>query len=178
MTRKYIAACMAVVALTGAGCASDHAATRMSSADFLMAGSTPHNDDGRVASNLGQSAISWGDKHTALNLFTRAAEQTPTPTNRFNLATAYQQLGRTGDALEMYATVVKDGKTASGLSVNAAKDRTTRTRRFNLAEESQTRMDALFAVASTAPTAATGDETAAPVSDAAAAELDFAENPL
>ena len=178
MTRTNIAACLTAIALTSAACASNHAATRVSSAEFLKAGATPHNDQEKVASNLGQSAIVWGDKHTALRLFTRAEKQKSTPTNRFNLATVYQQLGRTGDAAEMYATVVKDGKGISSLSLNPADDRTTRTRRFDLAEEAQARLDTIFQAASTAPTASTGETEVAVISDEAAAALDFAENPL
>lgn len=177
MTRKYFLISIAAVAFSGAGCASNHATSRVASASLLE---TPAAEDaGReTASKLGQSAVVWCDKHTATNLFTRAEKENSTPLNRFNLATVYEQTGRTGDAMEIYATVVKDGTTTTGRSLNPAEDRSLRTRSFNLAEESQTRMTAIIDRARTGPTASTGSDPVAPMTDTAAAALDVAENPV
>lgn len=177
VSRIFILASISAVALLGAGCASDHASSRVASAAFLQAPAA--QDAGRdVALKLGQSALVWGDKHTATNLFTRAEQENSTPLNRFNLAAAHQQAGRTGDAMELYATVVLDGKETSGRSLNPANDRQMRTRHFNLAEESKARIDAIVDRARSGPTAATGDDISTPLTAVAAAALDARENPL
>lgn len=179
MPRIHIASALLILALASAGCASNHETSRVASSGFLANGAVAHNDDQKVSSNLGQSAMAWGDKHTATNLFSRAEKADSTPLNRFNLASAYQQVGRSGDALELYASVVKDGQGVTGKSLNPAKNRNARTLTVNLAEESQRRIDVVIeAAARGGPTASTGEDNAPLPTNLAAAALDATENPL
>ena len=54
----------------------------------------------------GLTAMSWGDDWTAVNLLEQAVVKRDAPLYRFNLATAYQRIGKVDEAANIYATLL------------------------------------------------------------------------
>jgi len=127
----------------------------------------------------------WGDTHTSTLLFERAVAADPTPLNKFNLAGAYQNEGRQGDALLLYDQVVKEGKDAQATTVSPTDRRGQRNVGFNLAAAASERRIVTLDRLRQSPTAATGEAVNTSTSPdtpsmiaAEAAALDARENPL
>lgn len=94
----------------------------------------------RGAAIMGMSAMIWGEKWTATNLFERAVAQEDTPGNRFNLASGYQATGRVADAVPIYRDVVVTGLNAWAQTGWEEFDPSVKVRRVNLSEESTRRL--------------------------------------
>jgi hypothetical protein len=104
-----------------------------------------------------QKSHVWGDKYTAANLFLQAYEADPTIKNRFNLATAYDSIGKRELALDMYGALVKDGQYVRLSEVYSNDLGPKYIRDFNVSDESQLRINAIEA-RGPGPTGAIGEE--------------------
>jgi len=133
---------IALVGLMAAGCATQpsgaiEAASALRSANATFASAAPRNE------GAGLVSATNGDNWTAANLFERAERADSTPTNRFNLAAAYQRTGRLQQAASLYRTVAVDGTFTEGVTLPADDKRGEPIAKVNLAVESQRRLDVM-----------------------------------
>lgn len=137
-----------------------------------MVASDPE-DKAAIASNRGELASIYGDTQTSILLFQRAVAENPTPLNKFNLAGAYRNAGRIGEALITYDQVVKEGANSEATTLAPRDERDQRNVKFNLATRARVGVQDMLAAARSAPTASTGDEKPemTPVEAAAADRL-------
>jgi hypothetical protein len=96
-----------LASLLAVGCAT-HQTARLEAGSVLAEAPNPNADN--VATAVARTSMSYGDTWTAANLFEQAAEARPTVRNRFNLARAYQDTGRTAQAAALYRGVIRDGQ--------------------------------------------------------------------
>jgi hypothetical protein len=177
MTKLYFAISLGALVLLSAGCASDQASSRADSA-LVLKMAAKAGDDGSSDRNLGQIASIWGDTHTSTLLFERATAASPTPINKFNLAGAYQNEGRIGDALELYDQVEKEGTMSFATTLAPRDDRSARNVAFNLSTAAGERSAGIIERVRLMPTGATSDDPIDGMSPMAAARRDAQENPL
>lgn len=140
MTRVATMLGVSLASLLAVGCAT-HQTAKLEAAAVLGEAPSPAADT--VANVTGRTAMAWGDRWTATNLFEQAVEGRDTVVNRFNLATGYQTTGRTQAAAALYRELVRDGQFTRALASRGVHDRTTPVRRFNIADESAIRLRAI-----------------------------------
>lgn len=176
-------------AVTLAGCATmDHADARAEAAATLanapaLAAST------NAVDVVGNTAMAWGDRWTATNLYERAANSQASVDRRFNLAAGYESTGRLREAADLYQSVVADGQFVTAITnpgVNGG--RAYRVNVADLAAVGLARVRTQLAMAPGigavaagelgTPAAAVVGASAGPVSDAEALRRDAIENPL
>jgi hypothetical protein len=182
---RYVGAILAAGLLTSA-CVT-HQTSLRESRSALTKG---RQVTARGAAIMGMSAMTWGDKWAATNLFERAAAQDASPNARFNLAAGYHATGRVGDAVPIYRSVEIDGLNAWAQTTWEEFDTSVKVRRVNLSEESTRRISAIEstpgyveravppidyrALAEQVTTTVEGAPTIGRVSDKKALELDAA----
>lgn len=92
-----------------------------------------------------QAEHQWGDRYTAANLFQQAHDADHSIKNRFNLANAYNSIGKSDIALGMFSDLVRDGQFVELTEVFPYNDGPQHVRRFNVADESQRRIAGIMA---------------------------------
>ncbi len=143
MTRGIHIFGIVAAGLLAASCAmGPHRASKADSADILR-GSAPESESSNQAAMAGRTAMAYGDAWTATRLFKAAADANPTPINRFNLATGYQNTGRLQDAATLYGGLLVDGQFIWVTPNRDINNPDTPLRKFNIAEESARRLAAI-----------------------------------
>lgn len=180
-----LSACASALVL--AGCATmDHSASRAESAATLANAPTLAASTGAVDVAAG-TAMYFGDRWTATNLFEHAEDGSDSVVRRYNLAQAYESTGRLSEAANLYRTLVADGQFKKVL----ARDESGRLMRANMADQAAERLAAIepqLAYASAEGAVAAGDlgtpvsatvgGPAGGISDAEAMRRDAVENPI
>jgi tetratricopeptide (TPR) repeat protein len=180
---------VAAASLLATACAtSDHQTARLEAARTLA---NAQSVDFTHHEAIGRTAVAYGDRWTAANLFERAVDKEATVTGWFNLAATYEQTGRAAQAIPLYQRVVQHGQFLWGVNSRDYRDRAARLERFNLADESAARLARLtqrptFAASGVrsatelgTPAAATvGAATATRISDAEALARDAGTQPV
>ncbi|HEY8616810.1 hypothetical protein [Phenylobacterium sp.] len=178
---------VAAASLMATACATvDHSAARAEAAQTLA---NAQSLDFHVHETVGRTAVAWGDRYTAANLFERAVDKEATVTGWFNLAATYEQTGRPAQAIPLYQRVAQHGQFLWGVTSVDQRNRGAPLERFNLADEATARLarlrerrqfasNAFAATELGTPAAATvGAPTRARLSDAEAMARDAAANP-
>lgn len=141
MNRAIFLLCAGATTLALTGCATmDHRTSRAESADTLanaqaLAASTGAVD---VAAN---TAMYFGDRWTATNLYEHAENSGDRLYRRFNLAQGYEATGRLREAADLYRSLAADGEFRAALT----RDETGRMIRVNMADEAARRAAAIEA---------------------------------
>jgi hypothetical protein len=151
---------LASLGLLASACATEnHQMARANEAAVLA--NAPVTQATTIA-KTGAEAYAWGDRWTAANLFERSTDRSRSVRQRFDLATAYARTGRTAEARDIYASLVRDGDYTEGVMDVDYHNRGARLVRFNVAEESARRLALLdrgvaFAANTGAAAAAAGE---------------------
>lgn len=129
---------LASVGLLATACATEnHQMARANEATILASAQTVQPT---TIAKTGAEANAFGDKWTAANLFERSVDRDKSVRVRFDLATLYARTGRTADAREIYAKLIRDGEYTEGTQDVNYENRGARLVRFNIAEESARRL--------------------------------------
>ena len=129
---------LASVGLLATACATEnHQMARANAATILA--NAPSEQPTTIA-KTGAEAYAWGDKWTAANLFERSADKSKSARVQFDLATTYARTGRTAEARDIYAKLIRDGEYTEGTQDVNYENRGARLVRFNIAEESARRL--------------------------------------
>jgi hypothetical protein len=128
--------------LVASGCAT-HNTAKLSAAESLA--DTSKYDADYSSEERGEDSYARGDKYTAANLLFQADQADHSIKNRYNLATAYAAIGKSGAAHDMYASLVIDGQ-YTRLSQDSPQGAPDQTYSFNVGRESEKRLQALDAL--------------------------------
>ncbi|THD77658.1 MAG: hypothetical protein E7812_12925 [Phenylobacterium sp.] len=151
---------LASVGLLATACATEnHQMARVNEATILA--NAPSVQPTTIA-KTGAEANAFGDKWAAANLFERSTDRDKSVRVRFDLATLYAQTGRTAEARDIYASLVRDGEYTEGVQSVDYQNRGARLMRFNISEESARRLTLMdrgvtFAANSTGGAVAAGE---------------------
>ena len=140
MMRRGALAAAAVMAC--GGCVSQ----KSDWASLVRQSSQPETLSRTQLETAGLTALGWGDNWTAIVFLERAALKRDVPLYRFNLATAYQRVGKLDEAAAIYSTLLQgpadprfvvSDNIKDPLSANAAQK--------NLAQVARVRLDQIQA---------------------------------
>lgn len=130
---------VAAAGLLATACATQSHDMARTEARTTLASSAALNGT-NAAEVVGKTAMFYGDRYTATNLFERAADKNDTVGKRFNMAAGYESTGRLAEAAALYRVLAVEGEYTYAISGRTSANPDAPLRRFNVADESARRL--------------------------------------